>query len=279
MNLKLIKNLMRLEQNKLQKVLIQYLKNKGYSKIDATDMYIIAEGALSICLCAHVDTVFPILPQEFYYDYKKKTLWSPDGMGADDRAGIYAIIQLIEAGFRPHIIFTNLEEIGGVGADALIKAYPICPFLCKAIIQLDRHGKQDAVFYQCDNKKFKKIICSYSFKENYGTFTDISIIAPAWKIAAVNLSIGYYNEHSEIELLKCNELEWTIKKVTKILEDCNKWNFYEYIPAPKVPIWWQNDHCICCGKPLKVEDQIILGDEKCFDRTIVCEDCYNTYIV
>lgn len=48
-------------------------------------------------------------------------MWSPQGLGADDRAGIFAIIQIIKSGLRPHIILTTDEEVGGVGADLLSK--------------------------------------------------------------------------------------------------------------------------------------------------------------
>ena len=109
-------------------------------------MYIIAEGDLPVCLCAHIDTVFSHLPETFYYDQEKSVLWSPQGLGADDRAGNYAIIELLEKGHKPSIILTDEEEKGGLGAEALIKKFPECPFEdCRASIQFDRQGQQDAV--------------------------------------------------------------------------------------------------------------------------------------
>ena len=173
-------------------MLVRYLKSKGYKKIISTNMYIIAEGELPVCLIAHIDTVFSKPPVTFYFDKEQNVLWSPDGLGTDDRAGIYAIINLIEAGYRPSLIFTDMEEKGGIGASSLIQKYPDCIFPdCRALIQLDRQGEKDCVFYDCDNDDFVSLIESYGFSEEWGTFTDISIIAPAWKIAAVNLSIGY----------------------------------------------------------------------------------------
>lgn len=55
-------------------------------------------------------------------------MWSPQLLGSDDRAGVYAIIQIIEAGYKPHVIFTTDEEIGAVGAQKLIEDFPECPF-------------------------------------------------------------------------------------------------------------------------------------------------------
>ena len=76
---------------------------------------------------------------------------------------------------------------------------------CKAIFQLDRRGSDECVFYDCDNPDFIKYVESFGFKEAYGSFSDISIIAPAWGVAAANLSVGYYLEHSNAEYLKCRE--------------------------------------------------------------------------
>ena len=104
-----------------------YLQKKGY-KLKATKDYIIAEGTIPICLCAHLDTVGIELPSEIYYDSVNRIMWSPQLLGADDRAGVYAIIKILEKGYRPHIIFTTDEEKGGLGAQKLIEDFPECPF-------------------------------------------------------------------------------------------------------------------------------------------------------
>lgn len=245
-------------------------------------MYIIAEGDLPICLCAHIDTVFENPPTVFYYDQEKTVLWSPQGLGADDRAGIYAIIELLEKGYRPSIILTDLEEKGGLGAEALVNKYlDDCPFKeCKAIIQLDRQGKNDAVYYECDNKDFEKKITSYGFKTQWGTFTDISIIAPAWGIAAVNLSVGYYNEHRKIETLNMRELGSTIKKLERILKECNNWPSYAYIPYVYSSDYFLNfkDYCAICNKPISAGmGHYCYRTENPHQDLKICETCYNTY--
>ena len=104
---------------------------------------------------------------------------------------------------------------------------------CKAIFQLDRRGSDDCVFYDCDNPDFTKYVESFGFKETYGSFSDISIIAPAWGVAAANLSVGYYLEHSNTEYLKCRELEKTIERVKKILDNAENMLSYTYIEALK----------------------------------------------
>ena len=84
-----------------------------------------------------MDTVFFKPATIIYYDRQKNTMWSPMGLGADDRAGVFAIIQILQSGLRPHIIFTTDEEKGCLGAEALAKTE--CPFQeLKYIIELDR---------------------------------------------------------------------------------------------------------------------------------------------
>jgi hypothetical protein len=63
-----MKKLASLQKEQIQLMMLKYLKNKGYKKVISTNMYIIAEGDLPICLCAHMDTVFPIPPKDIYFD-------------------------------------------------------------------------------------------------------------------------------------------------------------------------------------------------------------------
>jgi hypothetical protein len=263
-------------------VMVKYLKDKGYKNIISNNLYVIAEGELPICICAHMDTVFPKVPYEFYYDEKKAVLWSPQGLGADDRAGNYAIIELLERGYRPSIILTDLEERGGIGASELVEKYPECPFSdCRALIQLDRCGERDSVYYECDNEDFEKLINSYGFKTNWGTFTDISIFGPAWEIAAVNLSIGYYNEHTQTEILNMLYLHKTISKVERMLKDCQKWESYSYIPMAYPNFMWYNNftnYCVICNNKLGLgEGHRCYAEQDPLKDYYMCDSCYNMY--
>lgn len=266
--------------------MMKYLKNKGYKNIISNNMYIIAEGDLPICLCAHMDTVFARQPFNFYYDSEQSVLWSPQGLGADDRAGSYAIIELLEKGYRPSIILTDLEERGGIGADMLVKKYPECPFSdCRALIQLDRRGSKDAVYYECDNQDFEGLISSYGFKTNWGTFTDISIFGPQWEIAAVNLSVGYYNEHEEIEILNMRQLHETISKVEKMLKDCKDWPSYSYIPMvynfKNMNNFGSYDFgynvCAFCNNPIEGEGHRCYATPDPISDFRMCDQCYDLY--
>lgn len=281
-----MKTLARMTVQKLSRTLVNYLKTKGYNP-KATKKYIIAEGNLPICLVAHMDTVSPTPPADIYYDREKCIMWSPQLLGADDRAGIYAIIQILNAGYRPSVIFTTDEEVGALGAKALVSQIPNCPLEnLKAIFQLDRCGENDCVFYDCDNRDFVDYVESFGFEENFGSFSDISVIAPAWGVAAVNLSVGYENEHHLIETLNTRHLDDTIKKVKKICEDSENMLSYAYIPyvyshSRGRKTTWANWYkpsqrkCICCNKALK-NDEGKDFEEKFYEYS-VCDDCYSKF--
>ena len=220
-----------LKQENLLKIMKQYLSTK-YKTVYSTNSYIIAVGDIPIALVAHLDTVFSIPPKDIFYDRNKNVMWSPDGLGADDRAGVYAIVQLIKRGFRPTIIFTTDEEKGALGAEKLIREYPEPPTDLKYIIELDRRGSTDCVFYDCDNSLFEEYVEQFGFITAFGTFSDISVICPAWGMAGVNLSIGYVNEHSYAEILYISNMFATINKVDKMLKDAdNVKEIFEYIPT------------------------------------------------
>ena len=98
----------------------------------------------------------------------------------------------------------------------------------KLLIEIDRKGSNDSVYYDCDNKEFENYITSKDFKTAYGTFSDISLIAPELGIAVVNLSSGYYNAHSLHEYINRKELDNVLAKVIEIISDAAQPDFSEF---------------------------------------------------
>ena len=277
--LKTFEQLASLSQSSLKKVLASFLP-RHYSKVIETEDYIFAEGTIPIALTAHMDTIFKQPPQEIFFDPAKNVMWSPDGLGADDRAGIFAILQIIRAGYRPHIIFTTDEEIGGLGAMSL--ATLDCPFKdLKYIIELDRRGSNDCVFYECENPKFNEYIEKFGFEYNFGSYTDICEFCPLWEVAGVNLSIGYRDEHTYGEVLFVGQMFSTIEKVKHMLEDAeNLKEPFEYIPAITRAYDWGLGigtrpaviKCYHCGKYFMEEElfPIVMLDGS---TQFYCPDC------
>lgn len=250
-------------------------KDLHYKKIHEDDEYLYAEGDLPVLLVAHLDTVFKQPPRHIFYDSDKNVMWSPQGLGADDRAGVYAVLQiLIDSGLRPSVLFTLGEETGGTGAYAFCADFPFPAQDLKFIIELDRQGSDEAVFYLCKNQEFIDFIESFSFQTDIGTFTDISIICPQWKIAGVNLSVGYINEHSYIEHLYLDDLNATIKKVINILEIANNAPVFKYV-YPKDYFSFDKECEICHqrGNHYSLYSVIKSKDKKGW----VCGNCYSAY--
>jgi len=276
MNLKLLKKLCQLTQAQLLDIMADYLR-RYYDKVIVTSNYIVAEGQLPVALVAHLDTVGKVPPQDIYYDQEKTIMWSPQLLGADDRAGVFAIINIIQDGYRPHIIFTCDEEIGCVGAMTLAQdCKGKSPFKkLKALIQLDRRGEDDSVYYDCDNKKFEKFINSYGFITNLGTFSDISVLGPTFGVAAVNLSIGYLNEHNPIETLNTTWMETTIEKVKNIIIDIDSYEIFKYIKSKNgyyplfTPISFDEKTCPFCGGPMTKKNKVYTRD-----GFYLCKKCY-----
>lgn len=243
----IFKSLVSLNQEELFATMKSYLKNK-YKKVYSSKEFMVAIGNIPIALVAHLDTVYSKPVLNLYYDEKQSVLWSPEGLGADDRAGVFIILQIIKKGLRPSIILTTDEEKGGLGALALSKMS--CPIKKpKYMIQLDRRGYNDCVFYSCDNGDFVKYVESFGFEESYGSFSDISFLMPEWDICGVNLSVGYEDEHSYSERLHVDWMFETISKVEKMLKEKNIPDFkYEEYFRPYSALSSFNENCSCCGR-------------------------------
>lgn len=273
-----LEKILKLNEYQLHAYLIKYLNQKYKKPITSTVDYIVVEGDIPVCLVAHLDVVAATPPSDVFYDHEKEIMFCINGFGQDDRSGVFAILKLIEKGYRPHIIFTHGEEKGCIGSDELIRRFPCAPFDLKYLIQLDRRGEKDCVFYECDNEIFTKYVENFGFTTNFGSFTDISIIAPTWKIAAVNLSTGYYNEHSQNEYLHTRALVNTIEKVENMLKDIDNADYYQYIPSyfsyEGSDYSAFEDYCDFCYRhsPSSLLHKVICRDGY---TGYVCDDCYH----
>lgn len=199
--------------------------------------YILVHGQAPVLLIAHLDTVHKEKVKKLCVSHDGNVLMSPQGIGGDDRCGVYALNTVYErAKVKPWLLFTCDEEIGGLGAEMFAKDYhfgylprPLDDL--KMLIEIDRKGEDDAVYYGCDNKDFEDYVTGKGFTTSYGSFSDISVIAPDMGVAAVNLSSGYYNAHTLYEYIDRGQLNATIEKVLAMVADAAEPDFpcYEYV--------------------------------------------------
>ena len=222
---------------KTQKELIDILPKKlleaGYTDIVVGDGYIYSKGTVPVLLTAHMDTVHDEPVKDFYEYVNEKgqhILSSPQGIGGDDRCGIYMILDIIKD-HKCSVLFCEDEESGGIGSRKFCKTELIKDLEnMKYLIELDRANGNDSVFYDCDNPEFTQFIEENTeYKEAGGTFSDISHLAPECMVAAVNLSCGYYHAHTLEEEVVVEEMLHTIEVVKKLLAvECEQ---FEYVEA------------------------------------------------
>jgi hypothetical protein len=263
MQINIPKLTMLLEMN--EEELFQYLlkifqvyqeKNKKIILDPLEEHYIYIEGDYPVMVVAHLDTFLnaeygenienydyfeleqlnqgPVRLKKdikpIYTDLQEGVVWSPVGLGADDRAGVYLILELISNGVWPHILFTTDEECGARGAflfSILMEKY-IQNSDIKYFLQLDRRGSSDCVFYDCKNIKFKEYIKSFCWIETEGLFSDISILSPELNIAGVNISVGYENEHTLEETLSLFTLAKNYDKIYSMIKNSKAIDRFNY---------------------------------------------------
>lgn len=220
-------------------------KTYGGKAISRNGGYVLVKGDAPVVLVAHLDTVHKTPVKTICRSEDGDILMSPQGIGGDDRCGVYALMKTYEKSeVKPWLLFTCDEEIGGKGADKFADDYcakrtPKALRNVKLLIEIDRKGMNDAVYYDCDNRELEQYITDKGFETDYGSYSDISAIAPEMGIAAVNLSSGYYNAHTTHEYIVRSQLEQTINKVVEIVaESCGaEFPKYKYIEAVRNYKW------------------------------------------
>lgn len=225
------------KQSTLKKFVTKELKNY-YDNVIVGDGFVFAKGTIPILLTAHMDTVHRECVKTFVEEKSfnedagriEHKISSPQGIGGDDRCGIYMILTILkETELRPYILFCEDEEIGGIGSDKFTESIYIKEIEnLKYYIELDRAHENDAVFYSCGNAEFMNYVIDFGFEKDYGSFSDISNLSPVTDVASVNLSCGYYKAHTIEEYVIVEEMYDTIEKVIKMLEDANNAEEYDY---------------------------------------------------
>lgn len=233
MNLDRYLEICKMTQQELKIELKKELR-KNYSKLISHDGYLYAKGNVPVMLLAHMDTVHRLRPKTFWFTSDLDKVKCDEGIGGDDRNGVYIILEIIKELKKekklPYILFTEDEEIGGVGAKKFTyKNYnPKLNFM----IEFDRKGNNDAVFYDCDNKDFINFIEGFGYREEWGSYSDISTVAPHLGVAAVNLSSGYYNAHTKDEYVVLSEIDSAIHRGIEIIKtqfDKENQKKFEYV--------------------------------------------------
>ena len=165
-----------------------------------------------VLLVAHADTVWDDDMAEnkigfthgIYFSENRGNGMSRRGIGADDRAGCCILWELQKLGHS--LLVVSGEERGGITSSWMMRS----PFWEEEAskhnfaVQFDRRGFNDIVFYSVGTRKFKDYVASKTgYIEQRGSFTDICNLCE--DICGVNMSVGYYSEHTPNERLCLNQ--------------------------------------------------------------------------
>lgn len=181
-----------------------------------------------VCLVAHVDTVGDITgaySYELFLDLKTGSkIRSCGNCCLDDRLGVRHIVAALEAGYTPAIILLKEEELGCGGAMALTEDYPKFetllpePHNIQCLIEVDRKGTDEVVFYELDYPEFEWLFFSNYAQSLKYAFTDVCVLGPAWDIAIANVSAGYRYEHTNFEETSFADIATAEQKLLNMLD-------------------------------------------------------------
>lgn len=186
------------------------------------------------CILAHTDQITTNKGPYRIYESNgilcgiHKSDGSRCGLGCDDANGICVALQLLEELPDLKCIFTTEEELGGKGAEEACFNTDFL-FDIKYFLQADRRGSSDLITHtnwiDVVTEEFLQdlmpIMLKYNYKENYGTFTDVGELVKQTGICGVNISCGYYKEHTFNEYCNKTELENCLNFIYEIITTLN----------------------------------------------------------
>lgn len=194
------------------------------------------------CIASHMDTVHKILPDGEYMviaDDNIAIAYNPvkndvTGVGGDDKVGIYIALQMLrELDYCKAVFFVD-EEVGCAGSSEAHMDF----FLdCRFVLQCDRKGNSDFIdnifgtqLYGNDfHNAILPIITAHGYTETSGGLTDVYQLSEnGIGIAVANMSCGYYNPHSDNEIVNLADVENCRRMVYEIMTQCTDYYGYKH---------------------------------------------------
>lgn len=209
------------KEKRMRKHIKQWLKDNvpdAQTCADKSGIYVTkGSGESYPCVVAHIDEVhrernndYRVLKFEDYIFGYNMASKSQYGIGADDKNGIWIAMQcLLKYDVVKVALFVG-EEVGCVGSgQANMKFFDDVRF----VVQCDRRGGSDFItsaggWQLCDDSFTSQFdMARFGYKPASGMMTDVmELKARGLKVAACNLSCGYYNPHTSEETTVFSEL-------------------------------------------------------------------------
>jgi hypothetical protein len=135
---------------------------------------------------------------------------------------VWAILNILDVCKKrkvapPSVLFTNGEETGGTGVRAFIKSGIKWTEGVRLMVELDRKGANEWVDYVSVEKQVQTYVESFGYVSGHGSYSDIYDLSLDSMIPGVNLSIGYYSQHTGAERLHVDEAVMCCERVMQML--------------------------------------------------------------
>jgi hypothetical protein len=135
-------------------------------------------------------------------------------LGADCTAGVWIMLEMIQAGIEGLYVFHYGEERGGIGSAYIADHTPELLDGILYAVAFDRYGTDSVIThqgYRCCSPEFANGLADllgWPYKlDTTGSFTDTANYMTLVS-ECTNLSVGYYAQHSAQECLDSEHLLW-----------------------------------------------------------------------
>ena len=157
---------------------------------------------------------------------------SQQGLGADDKNGIWVALKCLLSFDVLKVAFFVSEEIGCVGSSAADMTFFND---ARFVLQCDRRGAHDLItvagWTKLCNGAFVEAIQPklFGYKEEEGMLTDVLTLKEnGLGVCCVNISCGYYAPHTDYEVTNIPDLMNCLAFVEHIINTCTDVYPHEY---------------------------------------------------
>ena len=197
--------------------------------IDKANNRIIAVGSLTkypVMWSSHTDTVHRDSgTQKVVYGGGVLTLHEGSKascLGADCTVGVWIMVNMIRRGIPGLYVFHDSEEVGGLGSAYIAKHTPELLDGIQYAIAFDRKGTTSVITHQgsrCASDAFGSALATQLgapyMLDDGGTFTDTANYTSLIP-ECTNLSVGYYNAHTNSEYLDVSFAAHLLERVCQL---------------------------------------------------------------
>lgn len=222
-------------EGKIKSFIVEYLSSISLSvRTDEIGNLYITKGVANVypCVAAHLDEIHIPCEREVVIEEDKiftvDRLWNKVGCGADDKNGLWIILNLLcSEAILKAVLFVQEERTGDIAGCRGARACDLSFFNdVKFVLECDRKGSSDVVSIGKDelvlcHQDFipQGILRRYGYEMVKGGKTDVvELKMRGLQIPVCNISCGYYDAHKNSEYTLFPELQNCLSFVRGVLK-------------------------------------------------------------